>query len=111
MADWRRDQGVDRHDEINDEWTDLVVRKRSFPPNIKMTEQSKQMFFLSSYNLDKFRRFIFESSFLERYDIDADTLKKIKNDEVELLNFGMRWLKFILFKQGEFKLKSQDGAS
>ncbi len=107
VAEWRQDQGVDRHDDVNAEWTDLVVRKRSFPPNIKLTEQSKQMFFLSSYNLDKFRKFVFESTFLERYDIEAETLAKIKEDEVELLNFGMRWLKFILFKQGEFKLKSE----
>ena len=106
VAEWRKDQGVDRHDDINAEWTDLVVRKRSFPANIKLTEQSKQMFFLASYNIDKFREFVFSSSFLERYDIDAATQEKIKADEIELLNFGMRWLKFILYKIGDFKLKS-----
>jgi Fe-S-cluster containining protein len=108
VAEWRKDQGVDRHDDINAEWTDLVVRKRSFPVNIKLTEQSKQMFFLASYNIDKFREFVFSSSFLERYDIDAATQEKIKSDEIELLNFGMRWLKFILYKIGDFKLKSPD---
>jgi hypothetical protein len=108
VAEWRKDQGVDRHDDINAEWTDLVVRKRSFPANIKLTEQSKQMFFLASYNIDKFREFVFSSSFLERYDIDAATQESIKNDEMELLNFGMRWLKFILYKIGDFKQKSTD---
>jgi len=111
VAEWRKDQGVDRHDDINAEWTDLVVRKRSFPANIKLTEQSKQMFFLASYNIDKFREFVFSSSFLERYDIDAATQEKIKTDEIELLNFGMRWLKFILYKIGDFKLKSTDQTS
>jgi hypothetical protein len=66
------------------------------------------MFFLASYNIDKFRDFVFSSSFLKRYDIDEATLEKIKNDEIELLNFGMRWLKFILFKIGDFKMKSDD---
>jgi Fe-S-cluster containining protein len=111
VAEWRKDQGVDRHDDINAEWTDLVVRKRSFPANIKLTEQSKQMFFLASYNIDKFREFVFSSSFLERYDIDAATQETIKADEIELLNFGMRWLKFILYKIGDFKLKSPDPSS
>jgi hypothetical protein len=111
VAEWRKDQGVDCHDDINAEWTDLVVRKRSFPANIKLTEQSKQMFFLVSYNIDKFREFVFSSSFLERYDIDAATQEKIKADEIELLNFGMRWLKFILYKIGDFKLKSPDQTS
>lgn len=108
VEEWRKDQGVDRHDEINAEWTDLVVRKRSFPANIKLTEQTKQMFFLASYNIDKFREFVFSSSFLERYNIDAATQEKIKTDEIELLNFGMRWLKFILYKIGDFKQKSKD---
>ena len=102
---WRKDQGVDVHDKINAEWTDLVVRKRSFPPNMQLTEQTKKMFFLASYNIDKFREFVFESSFLERYDVGEATLKKIKNDEIALLEFGLKWLKWLLFKEGEFKAK------
>jgi len=99
VKEWRQDQGVDIHDEINKNWTDLVVRKRSFPPNIKLTDQAKKMFFMISYNIDKFRQFVFESSFLERFDVDEKTLEKIKEDDVALLNFGIDWLKEILFKQ------------
>ena len=108
VTEWRKDQGVDIHDEINADWTDLVVRKRSFPPNINLNEESKKMFFLASYNIDKFRKFVFKSSFLKRYDIDEDTLARIKGDELELLAFGMKWLKWLFFKQGEFKLKSDE---
>ena len=99
VKEWRQDQGVDIHDEINKNWTDLMVRKRSFPPNIKLTDQAKKMFFMISYNIDKFRQFVFESSFLERFDVDEKTLQKIKEDDVALLNFGIDWLKEILFKQ------------
>jgi Fe-S-cluster containining protein len=105
IREWRKDQGVDIHDEINAGWTDLVVRKRSFPANIKLTEESKKMFFLVSYNIDTFRQFVFESSFLDRYDIDAETLGKIKEDEIALLEFGLKWLRDVLFKEGNFRLK------
>jgi len=105
VKQWREDQGVDIHDDINAEWTDLVVRKRSFPPNLKLIEESKKMFFLVSYNIDKFKAFVFESSFLDRYDIDPETIEKIKENEVELLKFGLKWLKDVLFKEGSFKLK------
>lgn len=111
IREWRKDQGVDIHDEINAGWTDLVVRKRSFPPNIKLTEESKKMFFLVSYNIDTFRKFVFESSFLDRYNIDADTLEKIKEDENALLEFGLKWLKDVLFKEGNFQLKEGAAAS
>lgn len=103
VHEWRENQGVDLYDDINAAWTDLVVRKRSFPPDIKLTEAAKRMFFLASYNIDKFREFVFESSFLARYDIDQATVEKIKADEIALLQFGMKWLKWLLFKQGDFK--------
>ena len=99
VAEWREDQGVTLRDEINREWTDLVVRKRSFPASIKLTEKAKQLFFLVSYDIDKFRDFVFESSFLKRFNVDGETQQKIKNDEIALLKFGLDWLKSVLFKQ------------
>ncbi|OQY56463.1 MAG: zinc/iron-chelating domain-containing protein [Desulfobacteraceae bacterium 4572_88] len=105
VSEWRKDQGVDIHDEINAEWTDLLVRKRSFPPSVKLTEQAKKMFFLTSYNIDKFKEFVFESSFLERYDPDSETVKEIKADEIALLKFGIKWLRGILFNQDALKTK------
>jgi len=105
VAEWRKDQGVDIHDEINAEWTDLVVRKRTFPANIQLTGQAKKMFFMVSYDVDAFRRFVFESSFLARYDIDAQTVAQIRDNEEELLKFGFKWLKSILFKGEGFSVK------
>jgi Fe-S-cluster containining protein len=106
VKQWREDQGVDIHDEINAQWTDLLVRKRSFPPNMQLTEKTRQMFFLVSYNIDKFREFVFESSFLKRYAIDESVLERIKDDEIALLKFGLKWLKWLLFKEGDFKLRA-----
>jgi uncharacterized protein len=110
IREWRKDQGVDIHDEINAEWTDLLVRKRSFPPNLKLMEESKKMFFLISYNIDKFKAFVFESTFLDRYDIDAETIEKIRDDEIALLKFGLNWLKDVLFKEGSFKIKEDSNS-
>jgi hypothetical protein len=72
---------------------------------MQLTEQTKKMFFLVSYNLDKFREFVFESSFLDRYEVDETALNQIKDDEIALLKFGLAWLKWLLFKEGDFKLK------
>ena len=99
VDEWRNDQGVTERDEANALWTDLVVRKRSFPKNVKLTEKAKSMFFTASYNIDKFRDFVFESSYLQRYTVDVETQDLIKNDDIELLKFAMRWLKEIFFKQ------------
>jgi len=110
IAEWRKDQGVDIHDEINAGWTDLIVKKRSFPQNIMLTEKSKKMFFTASYDAEKFRQFIFESSFLTLYNIDDKTLEKIRSDDVALLEFGFRWLNSVLFKDDAFKINEEAAA-
>ncbi|MBR9981491.1 MAG: YkgJ family cysteine cluster protein [Desulfatitalea sp.] len=99
VAEWRQDQGVDVRDAVNAEWTDLLVRKRSFPSNIKLTEQAKRMFFMVSYDIDKFRSFVFESSFLKRMPVAEETLQQLKTDDVALLKFGLNWFKEVLYKQ------------
>ena len=50
-----------------------------------------------SYDIDKFRSFVFESSFLERMPVDDETREQLKTDDVALLKFGVKWLKSILF--------------
>ncbi len=104
VREWRNDQGVDIHDEINAGWSELVVRKRSFPGNVKLTEKTKQMYFTACYNIDSFKRFVFESSFLDLYKVAPETVEKIRDDEVEMLKFAFSWLKFLLFKEGDFQL-------
>ena len=110
VAEWREDQGVDLRDAVNREWTDLVVRKRSFPASIKLTEKAKQMFFLVSYDIDKFKEFVFESSFLKRFDVAAATVEKIRQDEIELLKFGLEWLKGVLFRKTDPEQQAANSA-
>lgn len=110
VREWRQDQGVDIRDEVNAEWTDLVVRKRSFPPNVKLTDQTKKMFFMVSYDIDTFKTFILESSFLSLYKIDPATLNVIREDEIERLKFGLKWLKWLLFKKGDFQVDAEEAA-
>ncbi len=110
VKEWRKDQGVDIHDEINAGWTDLIVRKRSFPPNMQLNEKSKKMFFTACYDIDKFKRFIFESTFLSLYKIDDKTVEKIKTDEVALLDFAFKWMTWTLYKIGDFKINEKAAA-
>jgi hypothetical protein len=94
---WRADQGVDLRDEMNREWLRLVMRRKSFGLQATLSEVAKRMFFMASTDLDTFRTFIFESSFLDTYEVDADTIAKIKEDDIELMLFSFRYLANTLF--------------
>ena len=107
VAEWRRDQGVEPYDEINKGWMELMLRKKSFGFEAELSEQSKGMFFMVSTNVDRLKRFIFESSFLQKYDIDTDTLERIQNDEIARLKFGLDWLQSALFGADKVNLKEE----
>ena len=105
VREWRKDQGVDVRDKMNKGWMEIVMRRKSFGHQATLSEQAKRMFFMSSTDLDQFRSFIFDSSFLKTYDVDQDVLDKIKEDENELLLFSYKVLASMLFGTEDVKVK------
>jgi len=107
VREWRADQGVDVRDEMNREWLRLVMRRKSFGIQASLSEQAKRMFFMASTDLETFRKFIFESSFLDIYEIDEETVNKIKDDDVELMLFSFKYLAATLFGAEGLKVKEE----
>ncbi len=65
----------------------------------------RQMVYMASYDLDRFRRFIFESSFLDQFEIDSGEVSEIKDDDAALFRFAMKWLEYGLIGQHTLHLK------
>ena len=107
IREWRADQGVDLRDEMNKEWLRLVMRRKSFGLQATLSEAAKRMFFMASTDLDTFRKFILESSFLDTYEIDAETVAKIKKDDVELMLFSFKYLANTLFGVAGLTIKAE----
>jgi Fe-S-cluster containining protein len=51
-----------------------------------------KMAFMATYNLDRFREFIFGSSFLKRYRVKPALQKKLRVNDNALLRFGFDWV-------------------
>ena len=107
IGEWRKDQGVDICDEMNKDWMALVMRRKSFGPQASLSEKAQRMFFMTSTDLDHFRRFVFESSFLETYKVDQEELDKIREDDVALMQFSFRYLASSLFGTQDLKIKNE----
>lgn len=105
VEEWLKDQGIEKYNEFGELYKDLYTHPY-LDKAPALTPQKIDMFFLASYNLDKFRDFIFHSTFLQKFDIDADYLEKIKNDDEELLRFGFKWLRFALFGEQAVTIKN-----
>jgi len=107
IREWRADQGIDEYDDVNKDWVDIILKKK-LNPKAKVDERSTNLFFMGSYDLDSFRKFVFESRFLDIFDLDDDFVRLIKKDETELLRFAQRWLQYVLYRSPTVKMKVQD---
>ncbi len=56
-----------------------------------------KMAFMATYNMDAFRSFIFESSFLKRYRVKKERVRKMRKDDLALLGFGFEWVKLAVW--------------
>lgn len=106
VENWGLDQGLKPYSFFNDLWTGIITRKGSLGPAENISKKM-QMFFMACYNLDQFRRFVFESTFLGRFDVPEETVKRMKTDDEELLRLALQWLKFSLFGEKGLPLRQE----
>ncbi|MBL6956112.1 MAG: YkgJ family cysteine cluster protein [Chlorobium phaeobacteroides] len=105
VAEWRKTQDIDVYDDKNKVWMDIILNKKMYSPDLEPDEKSLKMFFMGSYDLDAFRSFVFESRFLEIFDVDDEEQALLKNDEVELMQFAHKWLQYALFRKPTMNLR------
>lgn len=105
VSEWRKAQQIDVYDDKNKVWVDIILNKKMYSPDIEPDEKSLKMFFMGSYEIDSFRSFVFESRFLEVFDVDEEEQELLKNDEEELMNFAHKWLQYALFRMPTMKLR------
>ncbi len=106
INEWREDQGVDFHDSITRDWLEIVIKAKSLGM-MEFSKGSLDLFFMVSSNLDMFRKFVFESRFLSAYKLKPDLVDKIRDNEIELLKFSLKWLRFALFGEGDFDVSDE----
>lgn len=107
VADWRRDQGIDLYDEKNRVYKEITQHRLFKEGEEGIGPAKTMMFYLTAYDLDRFRSFIQESTFVHRFDIEPEVLEKIKSDDEALLEFGYKWLKFSLFGEDTIRIKGE----
>jgi Fe-S-cluster containining protein len=109
IAEYRKDQGVEEYDDLNREWYQIILKKKSTGPAIgKPSEMSLQMFFMASYDMDRFRRFVMSDAFIKMYDLTDEEYEQLEKDDIALMKFGFRLMKQVFF--GELTIKEREGA-
>ena len=108
VASWSQDQDADTHQKMTIRWAELMRLFQSDPWGAEGPQGPRaKMAFMATYNIDRFREFVFNSTFRKRYKIKPDLLKKLKRNETELMMFGFAWVKFFLWgiESKKFRVK------
>jgi Fe-S-cluster containining protein len=107
IEEWKKAQGIDIYDKMNESYK-VITFHDYFQKGNKLDSGKAKMLYKACYDMDEFKRFIFETRFFDIYDIEKEGIEKIKEDEEELLNFGYRWVRSNLFGEDTLKLKDKE---
>ena len=106
LREWLDDQGIVRYNKAGDSFKQIILHDW-FREDNKLTSLQMDMFHMVCYDLDRFRSFIFDSTFLQRFDIPDDQVVAMQEDDEALLEFGFQWLRFSLFGEKTLTVKDE----
>lgn len=98
ISSWAADQEADKHHRMTLLWSELKTLFQNDPWRGEGPEGRRgKMAFMATYNMDGFREFVYNSSFLKRFKVKKDLLTRAKKDDVVLMKLGFSWVKLYLW--------------
>ncbi len=106
VREWIAEQGIEEYEMMGPSFQELVLHD-FWTGEPTLTPAQAEMFYMACYDLDLFRRFVFESSFLGLIEVDEARVEALRSDDEELLEFALSWLRFSLFGEKTMKVRRQ----
>ncbi len=98
IATWAQNQEAESYHRMTRRWAGIRRLFQSNPWGNEGPEGPRaKMAFMATYNMDRFRSFVFESTFFKRYRVKAPIRKKIRSHDEALLLFGFDWIRLFLW--------------
>ncbi len=95
---WAEDQEAVVYNRMTAKWAAVKALFANDPWGAAGINGPKgKMAFMAAYNIDRFREFVFQSSFLKRYHVKKARVKKLRAGDRELLLFGFEWIRFFVW--------------
>ena len=104
VSDWITAQGIEEYDAWGAPFKELMLHPFWNREGL-LTPEQIDMYYMACYDVDRFRRFVYQTRFLQVFDVDEDRIEVMRKDDFELSDFAMQWLKFCLFHEKSLKIK------
>ncbi len=96
VRQWLVEQGIEEYQMMGASFRDLMLHD-FWDKDEALTPEKMDMYYMACFDLDRFRRFIFETRFLSLFLVDEARVEAWRPDDAELLVFAMPGLHFSLF--------------
>lgn len=103
VRDWIAKQEIEPFDQMQTPFLEFMSHPGWEKPEL-LGEQALAMYHMALYDLDRFRRFVFDTRFLELFEVDEARIEALATDDEELLEFAIDWLAFTLFHEKRMRL-------
>lgn len=96
VKEWIDSQNVQIYNQMNDGMMEIISLKNTILPG-KLEGPPADAFYLACYDLDRFRKEVFENGLITESLSGRAALDKAEKSETELLKLGFEWIKHHLF--------------
>ncbi len=98
IQEYLKEQDTAFHDEMNKEWLQVMLKKRSAGSTVgALPESTLQMFFMCSFDMDRFRRFVLSDAFRSTYELEDSVYEVLEKEDIPLMQFGAKFMKQAFF--------------
>jgi Fe-S-cluster containining protein len=106
VRQWHHEQGIEEYDMMGASFKALMLDE-FWDKTDGLTPAQMDMYYMACFDLDRFRRFVFESRFLQMFEVDEARAEAMRTSDDDLLDFAMQWLRFSLFNEKSMKIKAE----
>ena len=106
VIEWLEDQGVMDYQRVNNYYAEITSHPKLAQMDVD-NDQVRQMIYLASYDLDRFRNFVLGSRFRDLFEFEDDLMERVRVDDTDLLKLGLDWIKFGLFGEKTLRVKAE----
>lgn len=104
LSDWIEHQGIPVYQEMEALFKKITTSDQLAQEKIT-NQKIREMYYMACYDLDRFRRFVLESTFLDRFDVAPEEIEQMNADDVALYRFAVRWLEYGLLGQHALRVR------
>ena len=106
LSDWIASQGITAYQQMETLFKKITTHEKLTGDKIT-NRKIQDMYYMACYDLDRFRRFVLNSSFLQRFEVSPVEVEAISKDDEALYRFALKWLEYGLLAQQVLKVRPE----